>query len=217
VARKRKRTYALSRRERAVVTGICLAAAALLILLDRGFVGPHWSDRPSTHQRGTAADFSRYDRVECSVVRVVDGDTLHLDVPDGTDHTTKVRLIGIDAPEMGFGGKEPMYFAREATTFATNLALGRTVIVYLDQTAGSRDKYERLLAYIALPDGQILNERLLAEGYAYADTRFRHSYYHKYRQLEAGARAVKAGLWAKVSPEQFPAWRQKSPSGADPE
>jgi micrococcal nuclease len=197
------------------VVGICLAAAALLISLDKGLVGPKWSGSSSPRQQSTAADFARYDRMESSVVRVVDGDTLHLDIPDGTDRTTKVRLIGIDAPEMGFGGKEPMYFAREATTFATNLTLGRTVIVYLDQVAGSRDKYGRLLAYIALPDGQILNEQLLAEGYAYADPRFRHSYYHKYSQLEASARAVKAGLWAKVSPEQFPAWRQKPQPDAD--
>jgi endonuclease YncB( thermonuclease family) len=199
------------------VTGICLAAAALLILLDRGFVGPRWSASPSWRQQSTAADFARYDRVESSVTRVVDGDTLHLDIPDGTDRTTKVRLIGIDAPEMGFGGKEPMYFAREATTFATNLTRGKAVTVYLDQMAGSRDKYGRLLAYIAMPDGRILNEQLLADGYAYADTRFRHSHFHKYRQLEASARAVKAGLWAKVSPDRFPAWRQKSRTDAEPE
>ena len=43
----------------------------------------------------------------------------------------------------------------------------------------------RLLAYIELPDGRFLNEELLSEGFAYADLRFRHSYYQKYQQLEA--------------------------------
>jgi micrococcal nuclease len=102
-----------------------------------------------------------------------------------------------------------MYFAKEATTFAAALAAGKTVTIYLDQVAGSRDKYDRLLAYVALPDGRFLNEELLLSGYVYADLRFRHGYFHKYRQLEASARAGKVGLWAHVKPEQMPPWRQK--------
>jgi micrococcal nuclease len=139
----------------------------------------------------------------------VDGDTLHLGIPDEDSRVTKVRLLGIDAPEMGDARKKPMYFAREATEFAGDLALGKTVTVYLDQVAGSRDKYDRLLAYIALPDGKFLNEELLLGGYVYADLRVRHGYSYKYRQLEASARAAKAGLWAGITPEQMPPWRQK--------
>ena len=102
-----------------------------------------------------------------------------------------------------------MYFAEEATAFAKRWALHREVRVYLDEHAGSRDRYQRLLAYIELPDGKFLNEELLSEGYAYADRRFRHSYYQKYLQLEAGARALGKGLWKNVTPEQMPPWLQK--------
>jgi micrococcal nuclease len=196
------------------VISFALTVAALLIGLDRGFTGPQWSRSHSSRQQTIAADFSRYDRSTFVVARVVDGDTLHLDVPDGEGRITKVRLLGIDAPEMADANRRPMYFAKEATRFATDLALGRTVTIYLDQAAGSRDKYDRL-AYVALPDGRFLNEELLLGGYVYADQRFRHSYYHKYKQLEASARALKAGLWANVKPEQMPPWRQKARSDAE--
>jgi endonuclease YncB( thermonuclease family) len=197
------------------VISFCLTLAALLIGLDRSVTGPRWSRFRSPRHQTISADLARYDLKTFPVVRVVDGDTLHLDVPDGGGRVTKVRLLGIDAPEMGDAQRKPMYFAEEATRFARDLALGKTVTVYLDQQAGSRDKYDRLLAYIALPDGRFLNEELLLGGYAYADLRFRHSYYYKYRQLEASARALKAGLWAGVFPEQMPAWRQRTAPDAE--
>lgn len=194
---------------------VCLTLAALLIGLDRGVTGPRRSRLRSSGRQTLSADLARYDHGTFAVVRVVDGDTLHLDFSDDGSRVTKVRLLGIDAPEMGDAQRKPMYFAEEATRFARDLALGKTVTVYLDQEAGSRDKYDRLLAYIALPDGRFLNEELLLGGYAYADLRFRHSYYYKYRQLEASARAIKAGLWAGVRPELMPPWRQRMAADAE--
>lgn len=189
--------------------------AALLVGLDRGVTGPRWSRFRSSRQQTISADLIRYDHKTFAVVRVVDGDTLHLDVPDEGGRITKVRLLGIDAPEMGDAQKKPMYFAEEATRFARDLALGKVVTVYLDPLAGSRDKYDRLLACMALPDGRFLNEELLLGGYAYADLRFRHSYYYRYKQLEAGSRAISAGLWAGVSLEQMPLWRQNTRADAE--
>lgn len=210
MARTRKRPYALSRRNRAAVISFCLTVAALLVGLDRGFITHNRSRVHSSRRQSIAADSVRYDRNTFAVLRVVDGDTLHLDAPDADARITKVRLLGIDAPEMGDARHGPMYFAEEATKLATDLALRKTVTIYLDEQAGSRDKYGRLLAYVELPDGRFLNEELLSSGCAYADLRFRHSYYYRYKQLEAGARAAKAGLWARVVPEQMPLWRQKA-------
>jgi len=217
LARRRKRVYTLSRRERAVVISICLSAAALLIGLDRGVLGPQARRLFRSNTQTAAVDFERYDRHEATVVRVVDGDTLHVDIPDGPGPVTKVRLLGIDTPEMGDAEKEPMYFAREATDFARRLVHDRTVTLYLDQQAGTRDKYGRLLAYIELPDGRFLNEELLSGGYAYADVRFRHSYSYKYRQLEASARTLKQGLWENVTPDQFPPWLQERHAQPSPQ
>ncbi|MBP7050104.1 MAG: thermonuclease family protein [Phycisphaerae bacterium] len=209
MARRRTSRRAWSRRQRAVLIGISLIGTALLVVLDRAVVAPNWPGAPTGRQQTLADDQARYDGRTFSVVRVVDGDTLHLGAADGTDETTKVRLIGVDAPEMGSDTGQRMYYADEATAFARQSALGRQVTLYLDQRAGSRDRYQRLLAYIQLPDGKFLNEELLSEGFAYADVRFKHGYFQRYRQLEAGARALDKGLWAHVRPEQMPAWRQK--------
>lgn len=206
MARRRKSNRAISRRTRAVLVSIGLIGAALLVCLDHGVVSPQRSQSPSARQQTAAADLARYHGRKFLVAKVVDGDTLHLDAPDLGQNTTKVRLLGIDAPEMGSSRSERMYFAEEATAFARSLALGRKVRVYLDERAGSRDRYRRLLAYLELPDGRFLNEELLLQGYAYADRRFRHSYYQKYLQLEAGARSAKQGLWKNVTPDRMPSW-----------
>jgi len=209
VARRRKRNRALSRRTRAVVVGISVIATALLVWLDRNGISLPGSGPATSRQQTLATDMDRYHGQRFPVVKVVDGDTLHLGTPDLGGDSTKVRLLGIDAPEMGSNRSARMYFAEEATAFAKRLALGKEVRVYLDERAGSRDRYQRLLAYIELPDGKFLNEELLSEGYVYADRRFKHSYYRKYLQLEAGARSLRKGLWKNVTPEQMPPWLQK--------
>jgi micrococcal nuclease len=214
LARRRKSKRALSRRKRAVLVALSLIGTAFLIWLDREVVSPQWSAPSSTRGQALATDLSRYHGQRFRVVRVVDGDTLHLWAADGADAMTKVRLLGIDAPEMGGSRGERMYFAEQATALARRLALDREVRIYLDERAGSRDRYQRLLAYVELPGGNFLNEELLTQGCVYTDRRFRHGYYQKYLQLEAAARAAGQGLWKNVTPEQMPPWLQKMQSDA---
>lgn len=209
MAGRRKNTHAISRRKRAVLMGVCLVGTAFLIWLDLDVIAPQWLDALPHSAEAVGTDLARYHGRSLPVVRVVDGDTLHLAAPDRAEAVTKVRLLGIDAPEMGTHRSERMYFAEEATAFAERLACDRKVTVYLDERSGSRGRYGRLLAYIELTDGSFLNEQLLLEGYAYADLRFRHSYYQKYQQLEASARSLRAGLWAEVKTDQLPPWLQR--------
>lgn len=177
--------------------------------LDRCFIAPQWARRVESGERAPAADIARYHGRTFPVVRVVDGDTLYINAPDGASSVTEVRLLGIDAPEMPRDAQKAMYYAERATRFARGLAQRKTVTLYVDEDGATRGKYGRLLAYAQLPDGTFLNEQLVAEGYAYADLRFPHSYYQKYRQLEAGARALDKGLWAECTREQLPAWLQR--------
>lgn len=213
MARRRKSKRALSRRQRAVLVVISLIGTALLVWFDRSVTSPRGSGPSSSQRQSLATDLAHYHGQRFLVVRVVDGDTLHLAAPDREDDVTKVRLLGIDAPEMGPSRSARMYFADQSTAFARRMALDKIVGIYLDERAGSRDRYERLLAYIELPDGRFLNEELLAQGFAYADHRFRHSHRQKYLQLEAAARSGGQGLWKNVTPEQMPPWRQKLESG----
>jgi micrococcal nuclease len=207
--------YAMSRRLRNIVAVIITLTAATLFFLDRSHISPLVTRTLQSAQQQDSGDISKYHGRQFTVVKVVDGDTLDIDIPDlsadgGRQYShTRIRLWGIDTPETKDPRTGPMYFGKEASDFATQKALGKQVTIYLEKEKNSRDKYHRLLAYIQLPDGTFLNEVLLSEGYAYADLRFKHGLYNKYKQLESVARNQKKGLWAGVTPEQMPKWRQK--------
>lgn len=209
MSKKKTHAFALSRRWRAVLTGLCLLGAVLLIGLDRGVLAGRWSRRGGVDRQASGRDSARYHAKTFTVVRVVDGDTLDIDAPDGGASTTGIRLLGIDAPETRGEDGSPAFFASEASACAQQLVDGASVTVYLDDGGDSRGKYGRLLAYLEMSDERFLNEVLLSEGCVYADLRFPHSYYQRYRQLEASARALGKGLWARVEREQWPGWRRR--------
>jgi len=105
-----------------------------------------------------AAD--RIDRRE-RVAHVFDGDTLRL--VDGS----RLRLIGIDTPELGRDGQPPEALAMEARNALEEL-LGRQPEVQLRFDAERHDRYGRLLAHAFLPDGTNVQAWLLAQGLASA-------------------------------------------------
>ncbi|UCF43938.1 MAG: thermonuclease family protein [Planctomycetota bacterium] len=207
MAAKKKTTLAMSRRRRTTILVLCVGVAAFVVWLDRNHVRRSQRQPKSEHQV-RAHDFEKYHERTFTVVNVVDGDTLDINIPDGKFNTTRVRLLGVDTPETKHPETGPMYFGQEAADFAAELALGKQITVYLE-AARTRGYYGRLLAYVQLPDGSILNEVLLTEGLAYADLRFDHSFYHKYEQLQAAARSRKKGLWEQVTREQLPRWLQR--------
>jgi endonuclease YncB( thermonuclease family) len=200
--------YAMSRRLRNVVAVIITLMAATLCFLDRSYISRSLTKSLQSTQQDSE-DISKYHGRQFTVVKVVDGDTLDIDIPDGKYSHTRIRLLGIDTPETKDPRTGPMYFGKEASDFATKLAFGKQVTIFLDKDRKSRDKYHRLLAYIQLSDGTFLNEVLLSDGYAYAYLPFKHGLYNKYKQLESVARSQKKGLWAGVTPEQMPQWRQQ--------
>lgn len=163
----------------------------------------------STTPAKSGTDHEKYHDRAFRVVHVVDGDTLHIDIPDGTHEATRIRLWGVDTPETGHGQTPEMYFGPEAKTFATDTLDGRTVHVVLAEKK-TRDKYDRLLAYVYLERGGVMfNELLLEEGFAYADRRFPHHYRDQFAAIEARARRERKGLWADVKSDQMPSWRQR--------
>ncbi len=101
-----------------------------------------------------------------TVVRVVDGDTVYVRLRSGS--LRRVRLIGIDAPELygrtGPPSAEVRILARLARDFTRRHLLGREVGLELD--IQTRDAYGRLLAYLWTPDGVLFNMLILREGHA---------------------------------------------------
>jgi micrococcal nuclease len=85
---------------------------------------------------------------------------------------------------------------QQASDFTKSLIrVGERVRVEFDQQA--RDKYRRLLAFVWLPDGRMVNETIICEGYSPAFTRypFRQDYMERFRACERNAREGNKGLW----------------------
>jgi len=126
------------------------------------------------------------------VVSVHDGDTLRAIDPQKVEH--KVRLVGIDAPELG----QP--FGRVARDRLRELALRQQVAVQVHE----RDRYGRDLATLEA-GGQDLARQLVAEGLAWHFTRYSDD--AGLAAAEAEARAAGRGLWADPEPVAPWDWR----------
>ncbi len=126
-----------------------------------------------------------------TLVEVVDGDTIWVRMPDGSEE--KVRYIGIDAPELPYEDFPGEYLGREAA--AHNEALLTAGPLRLETDVEPRDEFGRLLAYVWAGD-VFVNERMVLGGYAWA-----HNYppnLSRQEQLWAAndrARETGVGLW----------------------
>lgn len=128
------------------------------------------------------------------VIRVVDGDTLVVNI-NGVEE--KVRLIGINTPETVDPRKTVECFGKEATSRMKDLADGKNVRLENDNSQSERDVYGRLLDYVYLEDGQMLNRKMIAEGYAYEYTYMTpYKYQKEFRDVQTLARVSARGLWA---------------------
>ena len=164
-------------------------------------------DRTGTF-RYRGDDWAAFDQKACLVTHVSDGDTIVVKRLDGGAET-KVRLIGVDTPELhsaAGGGSD--YWAREAMRYTADKTRGKSVTLRLEPT-NTRDRYKRLLAYVYVGDSDQLNLDLVRDGQGYADRRFRHSMRSQFEQAEADARRRGRGLWKDVSESQMPHWRRQ--------
>jgi micrococcal nuclease len=132
--------------------------------------------------------------VAVPVLDVVDGDTL--DVLLG-GRRTRLRLIGINTPEVVDPRRPVQCFGREASARAHELLDGQTIWLEADASQGERDAFGRLLRYVWLPDGRLFNLQMVAEGYAREFTfRLPYRYQALFREAERQARERGLGLWA---------------------
>ena len=198
----------MSRYRKAGIVALCLSVVAVSIWLDHGLLKRGQQQSPKNEAQARTYDFEQYHGKTFTVVKVVDGDTLDINIPDVNQNYTRIRLLGVDSPETRSRYSSVMYFGPEAAEFAGKSALGKEATIYLEEN-NTRGKYGRLLAYVKLPDQRFLNEALLTDGFAYADLRFRHSLYQKYKQLESSARRQQKGLWENIAREQLPEWLQR--------
>lgn len=130
-----------------------------------------------------------------TVVRVIDGDTI---VVREEGKEVKVRLIGVDTPESVDTRTKVQCFGKEAAAFTTKLLSGEQVRLEPDATQTDTDIYGRLLRYVYIADGQLVNDRLIREGYAHEYTyKIPYQKQVQFREAQKEAREQRRGLWSK--------------------
>lgn len=154
-----------------------------------------------------------------SVLRVVDGDTVHV----AYHGDTTIRLIGIDTPETVSPSVPDECGGQAASNVAHDLLDGKRVTVQLDASQGRLDHFGRTLAYLGVPGvgdyGLAMIRRGRAAEYTYG-TPYRKQ--RAYRAAEAEAKALDKNLWRqchgadtplKPTPASRPTPRATPPAG----
>lgn len=124
---------------------------------------------------------------EAIVAKVVDGDTVW------TDKGEKIRLLGIDTPELHHPDYPVQAFAQEAKDYVAGRILGKKcVFEYSD--LDHYDKYGRTLAFIYL-DGNLVNAEIVKKGLGYASANRLISKTADFLVIENIAKKFRVGLW----------------------
>jgi len=141
------------------------------------------------------------------VLKVVDGDTLTI---ERKGRRESIRLIGIDAPESRANQKARKDAERNGKDLSTITGLGKKATRYVKSLVKPgdlvrvefdtqiRDKYGRLLGYVFLSDGRMLNEEIVKAGYASLYTVPPNvKYRDRFQKADQEARENNRGLWSK--------------------
>ena len=131
------------------------------------------------------------------VVKVVDGDTLHVYSNKGT---YKIRLSGIDAPERG------QAYGKRAKEHLEFLVAGKQVIAIVE----SKDRYGRYVASVKVESKDVCAEMLTA-GYAWHYKQYDNNKY--YDELQREAKKAKRGLWLDKKPQAPWEYRKEQRAG----
>ena len=170
-------------------------------------------DRLGLFGQRTKPDFERFDGKTFTCVHVCDGDTIDIGVAGAPKNRVRIRLWGVDTPETVHPKKPVQYFGPEASAFTKAVTLNKKVKIELVPNH-TRGKYGRLLCYVYLPDGTMLNRALIQKGFAYADPRFSHPRKREFLREMKIARTGKIGLWKNPVRKDLPYYLTGSKSGS---
>lgn len=160
------------------------ATAAAACAQTRDASPPRSPSRRQPAESPAAASLGINQRASCIISRISDGDSV-VCPPLG-----RIRLLLIDAPEMS--DREIGREAREE--LRGMMPVGTQVVAETDVRV--TDQFGRVLAYLFLPDGEMINERMAESGYAttlvYPPNV---KYVERVRAAVERARNAKRGLW----------------------
>ena len=182
-------------------TSLAVAAALLAVGCAAGCGSPALGVEPSPASAQAAASAPTGPvpaSVQGQVIKVVDGDTVHVHTIDNRD--LDIRVIGENSPEVVDPFKPVECFGPQASAEAHRVLDHQTVTVVADPTQGDvnhNDKYGRPLRYITLPSGEDLSVHMVAGGWSRA-YKVRGPAPAEWKQLAAAqkqAQAARLGLW----------------------
>lgn len=140
-----------------------------------------------------------------TVIKIVDGDTFKA-VWNGD--TVAVRLCGVDTPESRKNSKAKKDAKRSGQDLVVITTMGKSSTEYLNDImpvgtkvtfefdVTKKDRYGRLLAYVYLSNGTMVNEQLVVAGMANTMTIPPNvKYAERFRKAEASAREKRLGHW----------------------
>ena len=133
-----------------------------------------------------------------AVTKIYDGDTFEIDM---SGRREKIRLIGVDTPETHKPNTPVQCFGPEASAFTTRKLSYQSVRLEADPVGDNRDRYNRLLRYAYLPDGTMLNETLIEQGYGFAYLSFAFQKKEEFAAAQEAAQSASRGLWASCQPK----------------
>lgn len=133
------------------------------------------------------------------VLNVEDGDTVTVDM-NGTQE--RIRFIGVDTPETKDPRKPVQCYGKAASSYLKQLIGDNSVRLESDPQSNNRDRYDRLLRYVYLPDGRLAQAEIIKNGYGFAYTSFPFSKSEEFRVLQTQARENNLGLWSQCNPEE---------------
>jgi micrococcal nuclease len=124
-----------------------------------------------------------------SVTRVIDGDTIVISTGE------KVRLLGVDTPELHHPSKPVQCYAEEAKRFTESQVLNKVVVLAFE--GASKDKYGRILAWVWYgPNNRtLLNAEIIRQGYGFSYRKYPTSKMEMFNRFEQEARSKQLGLW----------------------
>lgn len=141
-----------------------------------------------------------------TITSFTDGDTITVNM-NGNDE--KIRLIGVDTPETKKPNSPVQCFGPEASDFTKKLIGNQNVRLEADPLGDNRDRYDRLLRYVYLPDGTLVNQKIISEGFGFAYLSFDFSKSNDFATSQTEAQSAKRGLWntCKATKESSGRWQ----------
>lgn len=132
------------------------------------------------------------------IVHIYDGDTFRISFGRSE---FRLRLLGVNAAEIGDPREEVDLWARLARRFALYHLLRQQVKLTFERD--KQDRYGRLLAYVWLKDNTLFNELILKHGLArYLETTsLSPAMKKRLQQAEEEARKAKRGIWQNQWPQ----------------